>query len=410
MNPIERVDWNRTSGPLSAAAELTNGASVALTRKRRVGCRIVMLSVLAASLCAAGMVYAGNGPTGGQIVGGSGQIQQLGNTTIIVQNSPMLSLHWQSFNIALNQTVDFQQPGSSAIAINRIFSNTPSEIYGHLDANGQVWLINPNGVLFGQSAQVNVGGLVASTLDVDDSSLSSNTRTFSGSGKGSVVNEGSIVAANGGYAALIGNQVSNRGVIRAQLGTVALAGGSEVILTFLNNVLLHVQVNQSTLNNLAENRQLIVADGGQVIMTAGARDALLASVVNNTGIVRAQTVENHNGVITLVGGMTAGTVNVGGTLDASAPDGGSGGSIETSAANFNLAGDAHITAAAPQGKAGTWLVDPTDLTIDAPSAATISSTLNGGTNVIEQTTATGASGVGVQTGGPGDITVNAPIH
>lgn len=369
-----------------------------------------MLSALAASLCAAGVAYAGNGPTGGQVVSGSGQIRQVGNTTTIVQTSPTLSLNWQSFNIAPDQTVNFQQPGSSAIAINRIFSSTPSDIYGHLNANGQVWLINPNGILFGQSAQVNVGGLVASTLDVDDSSLSSASRTFSGPGKGSVINEGVIVAANGGYAALIGNQVSNRGLIKAQLGTVALAGGSAITLIFSNDQLLHVQVNQSTLNNLVENRQLVVADGGQVIMTAGAQDALLASVVNNTGLVRAQTVENHNGVITLVGGMTAGTVNVGGTLDASAPDGGNGGSIETSAAHFNLAGDTRITASAAQGKGGTWLVDPTNLTIDAPSATTISNTLNGGTNVTEQTTATGASGVGVQSGGAGDIIVNAPIN
>ncbi|GLQ99726.1 YDG domain-containing protein [Dyella mobilis] len=370
---------------------------------------MLVLSVLAASLCAAGAAYAGNGPVGGQIVGGSGQIRQVGNTTTIVQTSPTLSLNWQSFNIAPNQTVDFLQPGSSAIAINRVFSSTPSEIYGHLDANGQVWLIDPNGVLFGQGAQVNVGGLVASTLDLqDDSSLSGN-RVFEGSGKGSVINEGSIVTAQAGYAALIGNQVSNRGVISAQLGTVALAGGSAVTLSFAHNQLLHVQVDQSTLNNLAENRQLIVADGGRVIMTAGAKDALLASAVNNTGRVQAQTVQNHNGVITLLGGMTDGTVNVGGTLDASAPNGGSGGSIETSAAQFNLANDAHITAAAEQGKAGTWLVDPTDLTINAAAATTISSTLNGGTNVTEQTTATGVTGVGVQTGGLGDINVNAAI-
>jgi trimeric autotransporter adhesin len=162
----------------------------------------MLLSALAASLCAAGLAQAGSGLAGGQIVSGAGQIQQVGNTTTIVQNSPMLSLNWQSFNIAPNQTVDFQQPNGNAIAINRIFSSTPSEIYGHLDANGQVWLINPNGVLFGQSAQVNVGGLIASTLDLDNDTLSSKDRYFSGLGKGSIVNEGSIIATHGGYAAL----------------------------------------------------------------------------------------------------------------------------------------------------------------------------------------------------------------
>jgi filamentous hemagglutinin family protein len=410
MNRIYRLCWNRANKQWVAASELASSATpVGVSRTRVLGHRSVMLSVMAASLFAAGMAHAGSGPMGGQIIGGSGQIQQVGNTTTIVQNSPTLNLNWQSFNIASNQTVNFLQPGSSAIAINRIFSSTPSEIYGHLNANGQVWLINPNGVLFGQSAQVNVGGLVASTLDLDNSSLSSGSPLFSGSGKGSVINQGSITAAKGGYVALLANQVSNQGAITAQLGTVALAGGSAVTLTFSGEKLLHVQVDQSTLNNLAENRQLIVADGGQVIMTAGAKDALLASAVNNTGIVQAQTVQNQNGTITLLGGMTDGSVNVGGTLDASAPNGGSGGSIETSAAHFNLASDTHITASAPQGKAGTWLVDPVNLTINSTSATTISNTLNGGTNVTEQTTESGASGVGVQSSGAGDIDVESGI-
>jgi trimeric autotransporter adhesin len=411
MNHIYRLCWNRSLSQWVPASELAHATQVGGgSRKRGVaGQRVMALSLLAMSLSMAGLAHAGTVPTGGQVVSGSGQIQQLGNTTTIRQNSQTLSLNWQSFNIAPDQTVDFLQPNSSAIAINRIFSTTPSEIYGHLNANGQVWLINPNGILFGPDAQVNVGGLVASTLNLDDDTLDTSNRLFSGSGKGSIVNRGTITAANGGYVALLGNQVTNQGTITAQLGTVALAGGSAVTLTFTGNQLLHVQVDQSTLNNLAENGQLIVADGGRVIMTAGAKDSLLASVVNNTGVVQAQTVQNQNGTITLLGGMQAGQVNVGGTLDASAPNGGSGGSIETSAATFNLASDAHITAAAPHGQAGTWLVDPTDLTIDATSATTISNTLNGGTSVVEQTTATGAAGIGVRSAGAGDINVDAAV-
>ena len=411
MNHIYRLCWNRSLSQWVPASELAHTPRAGGgSRKRGVtGQRVMALSLLAMSLSMPTLAHAGSAPFGGQIVSGAGQIQQVGNVTTIRQDSSTLMLNWQSFNVGSNQTVDFLQPGSSAIAINRIFSNTPSEIDGHLNANGQVWLINPNGVLFGQGAQVNVGGLVASTLDVDDSTLDSSNRRFSGSGKGSVVNRGTITAANGGYVALLGNQVSNQGTITAQLGTVALAGGSAVTLTFSGSQLVHLQVDQSTLNNLAENRQLIVADGGRVIMTAGAKDALLASVVNNTGVVQAQTVQNHNGTITLLGGMAAGQVNVGGTLDASAPNGGSGGSIETSAAQFNLANDAHITAAAPHGKAGTWLVDPTDLTIDSAAATTISNTLNGGTSVTEQTTSTSASGVGTQSAGAGDINVNAAV-
>ena len=409
MNHIYRLCWNRSLSQWVPASELAQSKHGGMSRGRIVGHRAMMLTLLSASLGMTGLAHAGNAPTGGQIVGGSGQIQQSGNTTTIQQNSKVLSVNWQSFDVGADQTVNFVQPGASSIAVNRILGNTASEIFGHLNSNGQVWLINPNGVLFGQGAQVNVGGIVASTLDLDDSTLGSSSVRFAGDGKGKVTNQGSITAANGGYVALLGNQVSNQGVIRAQLGTVALGGGSAVTLTFSDNHLLHLAVDKSTLNNLAENRQLIVADGGQVVMTAGARDSLLASAVNNTGTVQAHTVQNHDGVITLLGGMEAGTVNVGGTLDAGAPNGGDGGKIETSAANFALATDAHITAAAANGKAGTWLVDPVDLTIDSAAANTISTTLNGGTNVTEQTTATGSSGAGTVASGNGDINIAAAI-
>jgi trimeric autotransporter adhesin len=357
-------------------------------------------------LITAGTAWAG-APSGGQVTLGSGQISQSGNTTTIQQNSQTLSLNWQSFDVGAQETVNFVQPNAGSIAINRILSSTGSEILGHLNANGQVWLINPNGVLFGDNAQINVGGLVASTLGLlggpDD------TRLFRGDGNGSVVNQGTITAAGGGYVALLGHQVSNLGVISAQLGTVALGAGSVQTLTFSGNHLLRLQVDESTLNDLVENRQLIEANGGQVYMTAGAKDSLLASVVNNAGVVQAETVENHNGTITLLGGGQASTVNVGGTLDASAPHGGDGGSIETSAAQVHIESAAKIEAGAPSGHSGTWLVDPTDLTIDSAAATAIDTSLNGGTSVVEQTTAGGASGAGQQSAGPGDINVDAAI-
>src|SRR5690606_33253671 len=91
-----------------------------------------------------------------------------------------LSLNWQSFDIGSQSKVDFVQPNVESIAVNRILGNDASVILGQLNANGQVFLINPNGVLFGQSAQINVGGLVASTLDVDDGQLGSDSLHFKG--------------------------------------------------------------------------------------------------------------------------------------------------------------------------------------------------------------------------------------
>src|SRR5690606_11059067 len=174
---------------------------------------------------------------------------------------------------------------------------------------------------------------------------------------GSVVNHGAISAADGGYVALLGNQVSNQGTISAPLGSVALGGGNTVTLTFADNSLLAMQVDSSVLNSLADNGGLLSADGGRVLMSAGARDSVLASVVNNSGVIEAHTVENRDGTIVLLGGMRAGTTRVSGTLDASAPTGGDGGFIETSAAHIKIEDSARITTAAAHGNTGEWLID-----------------------------------------------------
>ena len=386
MNHTYRLVWSRVLRSWVAAAETARGSSKGSGRR---------LAATAIALSAAAAAHAA--PVGGQIVSGSGHIGSSGNTTTITQSSQKLSLNWRSFNVGSQETVNFVQPSASAIAVNRIFSTSGTTILGHLNANGQVYLINPNGILFGAGAQVNVGGLVASTLGLNDASLSGNSRTFSGSGTGSVINLGTITAANGGYVALLGNTVSNQGTIAARLGSVSLGAGSAVTLNFGGDSLVGIQVDRSTLNNLAANGGLIEANGGTVVMTAGAKDAVLASVVNNTGVIEARTVENHDGKITLLGGMTAGQTNVGGTLDASAPDGGNGGAIETSAATVNVAKGTVIETQAPQGLMGSWLIDPTDFTVAASggniSGAALSAEL-GLTNITIDTVHTTGSGAG----------------
>ncbi|MDO8436924.1 MAG: filamentous hemagglutinin N-terminal domain-containing protein [Nitrosomonadaceae bacterium] len=365
---------------------------------------------LTAAALSLSVAFAQAAPDGGQVVSGAGSITQSGATTTINQATQNLSLDWQSFNIAPTETVNFVQPSATAIAVNRIFDTNGTQILGHLNANGQVYLTNPNGILFGQGAQVNVGALVASTLGFNDASLNGSTRTFSGNGSGSIVNQGTINAAGtDGYVALLGNTVSNQGTITALLGAVALGAGSAATLTFQNSSLVKMQVDQSVLNTLAENGGLIRADGGLVLMSAGAKDALLASVVNNTGVIEARTVQEHNGTIILLGGMTAGTVNVGGTLDASASNGGNGGFIETSAAHVKIADDAKITTAAPAGKTGTWLIDPTDFTIAAGSGSLTTS----GIGATTLSNSLGSSNVSIatsaDTAGNGDIFVNSAV-
>jgi hypothetical protein len=204
---------------------------------------------------------------------------------------------------------------------------------------------------------------VASTLSLSDEDFNNGNYQFSGDGNNAaVVNHGTL-NADGGAVALLGGQVSNHGIIQANQGTVALAAGDKITLDFAGDGLLNVTVDEGTLNALAENHQLVRANGGQVVMTANATNALLQSVVNNTGIVEAQTLDNQSGTIVLKGGFNGGTVNVAGTLDASALESGDGGFIDTSGAHVKIADGTRVTTKANNGATGEWLIDPTDFYI-----------------------------------------------
>ncbi|WP_321348699.1 MBG domain-containing protein [Halopseudomonas oceani] len=317
---------------------------------------------IAISLSAAHL-HAADLPTGGNIVGGSGSISQDGNSLNVQQNSDKLITNWDSFDIGAGNTVNFYQPGSNSVALNRVIGEDASAIYGNLNANGKVFLVNPNGVLFGEGAAVNVGALVASTLSLSDQDFNDGNYQFQGDGNNAaVINRGSITA-DGGAVALLGGQVSNHGIIQANQGTVALAAGDKITLDFAGDGLLNVTVDEGTLNALVENHQLVRANGGHVVMTANATNALLQTVVNNTGVIEAQTLDNQSGTIVLKGGFNGGTVNVAGTLDASAPDSGDGGFIDTSGAHVKIADGTRVTTKANNGSTGEWLVDPTDFYI-----------------------------------------------
>jgi filamentous hemagglutinin family protein len=313
INRAYRLVWNQVLDAWVAVAENARG-------RGKGSCRELVAVALSIAT-----THALASPSGGQVTAGSGSIAQSGATTTITQTSQNLSLRWDSFNTVAGETVNFVQPSASAIAVNRIFDPNGTKFFGNLNANGQVYLINPNGIIFGATAQVNVGGLVASTLDLNDADLANASRSFSGTGTGSVVNQGTL---NGRYVALIGNTVRNQGTITTPNGMTALGAGSAVTLTFADTSLVKMQVDQSTLDNLAENGGLIRADGGMALLTAGAKNALLASVVNNTGVIEARSVQNVNGAIVLDGGKL-GTVTNSGTLDASGKNAGeTGGTVK----------------------------------------------------------------------------------
>ncbi|KTT05017.1 filamentous hemagglutinin, partial [Pseudomonas oryzihabitans] len=339
LNHIYRLVWSDLHQTWVAVSELTRGQGKKVTRKLSA---VVVTATMMAPLAHAG-------PTGGQITAGSGTINQSGSTTTINQGSQNLSLNWQSFNTSASETVNFSQPSTSAIAVNRIADQNPTQFLGKLNANGQVYLINPNGIVFGAGAQVNVGGLVASTLDINDSAASGNARSFSGTGAGSVVNKGTINTANGGYVAFVGKHVENQGTISTPGGAAALAAGSDVTLSFTGDKLVNLQINKSTVDTLAENGGLVQADGGAVWMSAGARDTVLASVVNNTGIVQARSVQNVNGTIVLEAGSVGTTTNDGMLDVAGAATGQHGGSAKVLGGTVNLTANSRIDASGDTG-------------------------------------------------------------
>ncbi|WP_288273995.1 filamentous hemagglutinin N-terminal domain-containing protein [uncultured Acidaminococcus sp.] len=343
-------------------------------------------------------------PTGGQIQSGQGAIAQNGKTMTVTQQSGKMAVDWTQFNIARDEAVKFAQPGRDAVALNRITGGQKSVIDGALSANGNLLLVNPNGVVFSKTATVDVGSLVASTAQLNDPFMKSfagstaNLNLTIGEGNTSaILNEGTITA-QGGLVALHAAQVENTGTISNPGGTVALAAAKQLTLSPDSDGKLNYAVDGELAQAKALNSGRIQADGGYVVMTAKSAQDLLGTVVNNTGTIEAKTLrKDEKGQILLDGGKS-GQVEVNGTLDASGMEDGQsagsikvigqktivhddtnliakgdvdGGKIETSGDVLNLGDGLTIDASGVKGKHGEWLLDPLEVVISAskPSSA-----------------------------------------
>ncbi|GFE88234.1 YDG domain-containing protein [Steroidobacter agaridevorans] len=391
LNHVYRLVWNERLNAWVAVAE-----NVKARGKRASGA--LSLSVLMALGLAPATHAADNValPTNGQIVAGQGSINSQGNTLTVNQSSHRLIAQWDTFNIGKDASVVFNQASASSVALNRILDSNPSEIFGSLSANGQVYLINPSGIVFGRGAQVNVGGLVASSLNISNEDFLAGNLTFTGSdASGAIINQGSISAAHGGVVALIAPQVTNEGTITANGGSALLAAGRGVSLDFVGDGLISYNIDAGTTRALVQNGGLVQADGGLAVLTAKAADAVNQAVVNNTGTVRAQTLAQREGRILLLSDMANGTTINNGTLDASAAGSGNGGFIETSAADVKLGDNSVITTRAATGETGTWLLDPRDITIaesgGTMTGAQLAANLNNN-NVVLDTAGTDGNG------------------
>jgi len=245
-------------------------------------------------------------PSGGTVAGGAASIANIdANHQRITQTTDRAIINWQTFSIGASDYVQFIQPSTASVALNRVVGGNPSSILGSLSANGQVFLVNPNGVYFGPGAQIDVAGLVATTLSIGDGDFMAGRYVFSrdlaSPARAEVINQGAIAAREGGYVVLAGDYSANSGAIQARLGTVALVAGSKLTLDLVGDRLISYTVEEKTLAQLAgvSNTGQLMADGGRVFMTAKVAGDLAAMVVNSEGLVQAQSTVEHNGEIYL---------------------------------------------------------------------------------------------------------------
>jgi filamentous hemagglutinin family protein len=391
------------------------------------------------------------GPNGASVVGGSATVQGQGTANVVVnQTSNSAIINWNTFNIGAGETTRINMPSASSTELDRVTGGLgPSQILGSLSSNGQVFLVNPDGILFGAGSRVNVGGLLATTNNISNSNFMAGNYSFSipGMPNASIVNAGSITAQTGGFAALVAPGVRNTGTITAKLGTVALASGNTFTLDLYGDNLITLGVNDSIasqvidvstgqpLSSLVSNAGTLKANGGTVVLTAVAARQVVDSVISSTGVIEANTIGTHKGMIVLAGATAANTpasapaqtVKVSGTLSAAGKRKGTkggiivvtGGNVQLKGATINASGKAGGGAVLIGGDWGgghpnTTLVSnlsaylepfavPTATTVSIDASTTINASAtnagNGGKVVVWSNEATTFYGIILATGG-----------
>ncbi|WP_413208136.1 beta strand repeat-containing protein, partial [Rhodospirillum sp. A1_3_36] len=373
-----------------------------------------------ALVAAPGLVMAGDAlPTNPRVTSGEASIATSGAAMTISQGSDRAIVNWQGFSIGDGNSVTIHQPGARSAILNRVTGSTSSTIAGRLSANGQVLLVNPNGIAITSTGTVAVGGgFIGSTLDIRDEDFLKGDLTFKGKGASApITNDGVITVGSGGYAALLGGSVRNDGRIAVPLGKVGLGAGERITLDLSGDGFMQVALPSSgkdSLQTLIDNGGTISADGGYVILAAATAQELARKAINMDGLIQARSVSGQNGAIVL-GGGAGGTTAVSGTLDASGvtETGGTGGSITVTGQTVALTGatlDASGTAGGGSVRVGgDWHGEgslPTAKTTTVDAATTLKADATGegdGGSVVlwsdKQTTFQGA--ISAQGGGAG---------
>lgn len=317
MNHVFRVIWNRTLGVWQVASELTAAHGKSKSLKRTAG--------MALAIGVAPAVWAGDLPVGGQVVAGHAAVAQSGANMVIQQTSDKLAIDWQSFSVGEGHRVQFVQPSARSAALNRVLGSDVSLIRGSIEANGRVFLVNPNGVVFSPTSQVDVGALVVSTLNISTEDFMAGRFQFEGDSTAAIEAHGHVRAADGGAVALIAARIIHTGDIDAAQGQVLLGAGRKVLLDLGGPASIEVQ--EGTLEVLIEQGGAIRAAGGQVLLSARAARDLVSSVINHDGLIDVTSLDAEGGMVALEadavhlgaqsmldarGAMAGGTVHVGG--------------------------------------------------------------------------------------------------
>jgi filamentous hemagglutinin family protein len=388
-------------------------------------------------------------PTGANVISGGITIEQQGTNTDIYQNQEHGRINWNSFDHGSNAVTEFHQPSSDSWTVNKVVGNIGSArqtiIDGKIIANGNIGIIDQNGVLYGPNAVIDLNGAITTSGNLNESKFNESgiaEITQVGAGGGiEIMNGAQISVGSAGLAAFVAPTVVNNGVINAKMGNVVMAAGEKVTLDLYGDGLVEVAVDGKLGDALLENKGTINAQGGTVQITAKAAKQAVDNIINVSGVVDVSSVTQKGGKIILAGG-DAGVVNVSGKLEASGQNGGGkvtvtgqnvaventtkintnagengdGGDVFIYGNNFAIfsgeisarggrytgdGGDAEISAGqtvgyygytnlgAPNGETGTLLIDPTHLTIsDSPFSADLAAiftgTLFGNININDQ--------------------------
>ncbi len=320
-------------------------------------------------------------PTQGVVApGGAASIQHSGANLSVTQTSQRAIINWDSFSIGQGNGVTFDQPRASSAILNRVTGSTTSTIAGQLQANGQVYLVNPNGIAITPTGSVRVGGgFVASTLGITDDNINNGDLSFTGNGASAAVsNAGSITAAPGGFVGLLGGSVANSGSISVPLGKVGLGSGEQATLNLTGDNFLQVAVPTST--KTADGQALIdvsgkvLAAGGTVQLKAATVARAIRDAVNVPGELSVASASASGGSIILSGGP-GGNVSVNGRLDASGSA--KGGAIAIGGHDAALR-HAKLVASSANGRGGSVTVTGTNAVSLASTSVDASGATGGG--------------------------------